>query len=793
MRSTRIIALCSAALAATACGQDTQLSRLNDEPEVKWQSPVDNTIISEGKPVILVAKVTDDQTPIDTMSFSLTSDVDGTLYFAESVAGDSLEEDVTFELASELSIGKHAITLVTVDGGSKEADDVLLLEIVPNTAPVIQWVTPQPGAAYEKNSDVRVEVSVVDAEEADQTVIELTWYFDGVLEVNGPATPDANGKAFFTLPAVPKNGPEDPHTIQITAKDPLRAESTTDTWFDSLELDQDRDGHITDRLGGDDCDDFDPTVNSRALEVCDGQDNNCNGLVDDDDPDAVDMEVYYDDVDGDGWGDSATRYESCPLTGGGGYTQAPGDCDDGEVSVNPDAVEVCNDGVDNDCDTTANHCAYSGDEPLAGGDSRLRGTRSSGLAGTGLAAGDLDRDGMDDVVVGAPGVSGGGEVYLVYTPPVGNLDLPSSDVVFGGEGSNHEAGQSAAVGDLTGDGYGDLVVGASGNGAGVVYVETALVSRDLGSGAMVSGESSGDQAGHAVSTGDLTGDGVADLLVGAPGQADAGSGAGAVYLVIGPVAADESLADSFRFEGEAAGDAVGTSAAVAPDVNGDGYDEILLGAPGNDEGGTDAGAGYEVLGDASRYSSSGSQNLASTFAKFEGAAAGALAGTSVVGVGDFNGDGDADMYFGAPGAGAGAGYVWKGPNLAGGEVTLSGAAFSFTGGTSGDQLGASAAPIGDVDGDGFTDFWIGAPGTDLGGSGAGVAYLFYGSFAGGGTWSASADANAWFKGEGGSHKAGASVANGGDVNGDGKADILVGAPGHDTNEGSAYVLFGTGM
>ena len=98
----------------------------------------------------------------------------------------------------------------------------------------------------------------------------------------------------------------------------------------------------------DDCDDTDAAVNPTATEVCNGYDDNCNGLVDDADPGVVGVSTWFADADGDGFGDGAVTVNSCSPPGG--YVDNADDCDDTDASVNPGAAEVCSNGVDDNCD-----------------------------------------------------------------------------------------------------------------------------------------------------------------------------------------------------------------------------------------------------------------------------------------------------------------------------------------------------------------------------------------------------------------------------------------------------------
>jgi hypothetical protein len=190
-----------------------------------------------------------------------------------------------------------------------------------------------------------------------------------------------------------------------------------------------------------------------------------------------------------------------------------------------------------------------------------------------------------------------------------------------GENAEDRAGRSvSAAGDVNGDGLDDLIVGTTGNDsgsgvAGAAYVVfgksgTALVDLDdvaAGTGGFkIQGETAGDLAGWSVSAaGDLNGDGLDDLIVGALGNDTGGDLAGAAYVVFGKsgttlVDLDDvaSGTGGFKIQGETAFDEAGFSVSAAGDVDGDGLDDLIVGAYRNDSGGGNAGAAYVIYGNA---------------------------------------------------------------------------------------------------------------------------------------------------------------------------------------------------
>jgi len=192
------------------------------------------------------------------------------------------------------------------------------------------------------------------------------------------------------------NGRDDDCNTWVDADDPGVTDADT-VWFDA-----DGDGYGTSRVaaltcGGlsgyvanaDDCDDLDPDVSPAGTEVCNGVDDDCDGDTDDDDSDVADPSTWYDDHDGDGWGDGSVASVACEAPTG--TVAAAGDCDDSDATVNPDASEVCN-GVDDDCDGDAD-AGTEGAEVLCSAASCQAVLDAGASTGDGLYWLDSDQDG----------------------------------------------------------------------------------------------------------------------------------------------------------------------------------------------------------------------------------------------------------------------------------------------------------------------------------------------------------------------------------------------------------------
>ena len=330
------------------------------------------------------------------------------------------------------------------------------------------------------------------------------------------------------------------------------------------------------------------------------------------------------------------------------------------------------------------------------------------------------------------------------------------------------------------------------------------------SGFVINGEAAGDYSGWSVSdAGDVNGDGKADLIVGSAGSLFSGT-PGKSYVVFGKtdsIAVNLSEVTSgiggFAINGEAAGDNSGFSVSGAGDVNGDGKDDLIVGAFGADPNGDSSGKSYVVFGKTDSTAVELS-DVASGIGGFVlNGEAGNGVGFSVSGAGDVNGDGKDDLIVNAPGAnadGSGKSYVVFGKadnsSVEVSDVAAGISGFAINGETAGDNSGFSVSDAGDVNGDGLADLIVGASGADPNGESSGKSYVVFGKADGTAVELsdvASGIGGFVLNGEAAGDEAGISVSSAGDVNGDGLADLIVGAQGADPNgnsSGKSYVVFG---
>jgi len=303
------------------------------------------------------------------------------------------------------------------------------------------------------------------------------------------------------------------------------------------------------------------------------------------------------------------------------------------------------------------------------------------------------------------------------------------------------------------------------------------------------GEDEGDEVGRAIAVlPDRDGDGSDELLVGAPGDDDAGVNAGALYLFSGPLGEGEFAAGDADWSllGGAPADGLGVGAAAVGDLNGDGVADFGVAAALDAPGGSQAGAVYVFY----NTTAAGVDEADARITGGDGDALGRMARA-----GDQSGSGYDDLLLGAPGhdGGRGAAFLFEGPPV--GLMGPADASAIFTGEVGNAQAGAVSGGE-DVDGDGIPDLllgasrapgWTGAAAVNQGGD----AYLFLGPVSG--TMSM-ADATAILGGEATYDYAGDEVLLPGDLDGDGYADLVVGAPGHDAGSyyysGAAYIVYG---
>ncbi len=397
----------------------------------------------------------------------------------------------------------------------------------------------------------------------------------------------------------------------------------------------------------------------------------------------------------------------------------------------------------------------------------LNGTVPDGAFGSSVSgAGDVNNDGYDDFIIGAPGdntVAHNAGAAFVYS----GYDGAVLHALYGQSISDEFGTSVSAAGDVNNDGFDDLIVGAPQIStfpahAGLIRVFSGLNGAVIYT---IHGVSNDEYFGWSVAgAGDVNNDGFDDVIAGALEARDGkGQPVGAARVYSG---VDGTLL--YQFLGDAAIDHFGQSVDGAGDVNNDGFDDLIVGASNSDIDGPDAGLARVFSG-----------ANGTVLHEWTGGNFADQLGFSVAAAGDVNNDGHADLIVGAPfndnnGPESGLARVFSGAN---GTVL-----YSFYGDATNDFFGRAVSGAGDVNADGFDDLLVAAPLNETNGPISGSAYIFSGA------------SGATLKTIYGypSDYLGVSVSGVGDVNADGLADFIVSSLWDDrggNNAGSARVYY----
>ena len=698
-------------LSLTGC-MDNGLYACNDKLELGITTPAPNAIFAQGFGLTVNANVrsTCGSDLKENGFFALTSTEEGEL----GGTWDIEDGKLAFEMDAILRLGEHTLTLRGVTSEGSAGEDTVVISVIENDPPTVSLTNPGPdGADFESGEAVRIQGSVADNAEPLEG-LELRWTINGEF-FDGPPHPDADGE--FDFEADVAGGC---HSLEVTVIDAVGQEAS-------------------------DSGDFVLWEESADLEAY----------------------LWWSDEDGDGWGIPEGETLACDAPEGSVAFTVEQDCDDLNDEIHPGHADYCGDGLDSDCDpVTPTGCYPLGEigsefaqASLQGGTLKLSqagdvnddgyddfavamtdqkthlvfgpmiGELSANIhvesekttvhqylagdLGVGMHGGkDVDGDGISDLLLGNPdwtwacsskSNSASGRAYLLkggstlesgviedWLTDASSLDSGEAlslqtDFINGCDSYLSQTGASVEIlDDMDGDGKPDIAIGATiddTSTAGAVYVVLSSQLAILQNGdtlediahLRLSGTSEKDHLGAALASGDFDGDGLSDLAIST--NPEAVSDPGTVYIVfaadlpIAPAQMEIQSLSGLIFTGANANDDLGTDIAGVGDLDGDGDDELLISAPGAESG---RGVAYLVPGFYEVFGNYMIEDSFSTTVTPNATSAVRLVGgltdfvRSVGGVGDLNNDGEMDFLIGAPGhsngvfAQSGAAYVLYG-------------------------------------------------------------------------------------------------------------------------------------
>jgi len=406
------------------------------------------------------------------------------------------------------------------------------------------------------------------------------------------------------------------------------------------------------------------------------------------------------------------------------------------------------------------------------------------------SAGDVNGDGYDDLVVGASHsdlkATNAGAAFIYYGGP--SMQTTSTYDVYleyastdGETGAGNFGNSVSSAGDVNGDGYDDVVVGAhssdlKASGAGAAFIYHGGPSMQTTSTYNIyleyASTDTGALFGESVSSaGDVNGDGYDDVVVGAVYSEIKAIAVGAAFIFHGGPSMQTTSTYNIYLEyprSDTFSD-FGRSVSSAGDVNGDGYDDLVVGAPRSDLKISDAGAAFIFHGGPSMLTTS-TYNVYLEYASTDGSIFGNF-GYSVSSAGDVNGDGYDDIVVGVHRSNlkaydAGAAFIYHGgPSMD--TTSTYNIYLEYASTDANAYFGYSVSSAGDINGDGYDDVVVGANSSDLKAPSAGAAFIYYG----GSSMQTTSTYDVY------NVASGLSVSSAGDVNGDGYDDIIIGRAG----------------